>query len=107
MPTDSMGQECEQDPEGMAGRCSIMSGTSESSRDGWPLFCDIWDLRWEDSKVGAHPAGGWNPLESSGVWCLGWDDLEPRTADQGALKWPLCAAHFPCCLLTALWPLNS
>ena len=72
------------------------SGTwTGSSRDGWPLFCDIWDLRREDSKAGAHAAGGWNPLESSGAWCLGWDDLQPRTGDRAALKWPLCVAHFP------------
>ena len=98
-----MGQEREQDPAGTAGRCSMMSGTSGPSRDGWPLFCDIWDLRWEDSKAGAHPAGGWDPLESSGAWY--WAGMTCSLGQAIGLH----SNGLSVCLtfLTARWPLNS
>lgn len=88
------------------------SGTwTGSSRDGWSLFHDVWDLRaqqgWLASVLwylGPQMGGlkSWSSpswrLGSSGILrclVLGWDDLQPRTGDRAALKWPLCVPHFP------------
>lgn len=75
----SVGQEFGQGTAGMAGLCSVMSGTSDGKTQRL-----IVNQQLEAGII-------WRLLHSR-VWCLGWNDLITRTVEPGAFKWPFPGA---------------